>query len=882
MLDHILGKPSANVRRIQALLTTLITVLLIRRQKQAPWGLRWLVRLDQRVPIWKALLGWSTVLYLLRHMDDLLGLNAPEPLREYYSRSFYRATWIFTALDAGFWTAMTVRPRPLRHVLSILFSIYYLVFTNRGVEKVRKVRALITVDHLRVSWNKGVDNPLLRLVRRLHSSKLTVSRIVSVPDKAEQQLGESDSSSGRLSDVAELEPAKCHIMYAGDPATFASCRYIVLNYPGGGFVSMGPECHSDYLSAWAEKTGAVVVSVDYAKAPEYPYPYAIDQCYEVYREIVQTNGRCIGLSGDIPDGERLHIVFAGDSAGGNITASVMFRILESADRLPSPDGIVFIYGCFNVDIRAWMTRQETRMLLGAPDSMPLDSAYSQSSLTSLVDNRDHLHHVSPLAVTNRDDGYRKQKAVPGGSKSHDGRPVYIDDRVRVVRKPASREDTSEDSDQEDKAPTDATAADRSASKIGYVPLSMTSSFTYFNDQILSPEMMRAMIIMYVGPNGRPNFRTDYYLSPLVAPDHLLERFPPVYFMCGEKDPMVDDTVLFAARIRMAKQKALSGQRGSKARRDAGARSKSEMKAEAPHTSKLDQTDKPQQQQHEYRDYKSSILYSRRHSQPRLRSRRSNFYIGSTDVSDNDDDSNSADQWSTTGNSGGSQQLQLPASLRMSQFPSQPKPIDPTPAPTADPVIKVKIVAGMSHGFMQMYSLLPESKQVANTMAAWLAELLYGNHKITAYSRCASVVESGNVETSGKPVKIVEPLSDAETDDEEEVEPVESKVLGFGQSIGKQLIGRGGSRLHYDRHRHRHADGTSSVDEIETGNGITIRITSPPPPLTLSSGSPATSGSPPSQTKGIFDKGQIDKHGIEIVTAANMVRRRGHGLADPLN
>ncbi|KAJ2389193.1 hypothetical protein GGI05_003572, partial [Coemansia sp. RSA 2603] len=829
MLDHILGKPSANVRRIQALLTTLITVLLIRRQKQAPWGLRWLVRLDQRVPIWKALLGWSTVLYLLRHMDDLLGLNAPEPLREYYSRSFYRATWIFTALDAGFWTAMSVKPRPLRHVLSILFSIYYLIFTNRGVEKVRKVRALITVDHLRVSWNKGVDNPLLSLVRRLHSSKLSVNRVVSVPAKTEQQPGEDNSSSGRLSDTAELEPAKCHIMYAGDPTTFASCRYIVLNYPGGGFVSMGPECHSDYLSAWAEKTGAVVVSVDYAKAPEYPYPYAIDQCYEVYREIVQTNGRCIGLSGDIPDGERLHIVLAGDSAGGNITASVMFRILESADRLTSPDGIVFIYGCFNVDIRAWMTRQETRMLLGAPDSMPLDSAYSQSSLTSLVDNRDHLHHVSPLAVTNRDDGYRKQKHASRGGKPQDGHPMYIDDRVRVVRKPASREDTSEDSDADYKTPSDANATDRSVSKIGYVPLSMTSSFTYFNDQILSPEMMRAMIIMYVGPNGRPNFRTDYYLSPLVAPDHLLERFPPVYFMCGEKDPMVDDTVLFAARIRMAKQKALSRLRGEKTSRDAGKRSKSELKAEATHTSKDGHNDKPQQQQqHEYRDYKSTILYSRRHSQPRLRSRRSNFYIGSTDVSDNDDDSNSADQWSTSGNTAGSQQLQLPASLRMSQFPAQPKTIDPTLAATAEPVIKVKIVAGMSHGFMQMYSLLPESKQVANTMATWLSELLYGNHKITAYSRCASVVENSHMEPSSKPEKIVEPLSDVETDDEEP-EPAESKSLGFGLSIGRQLIGRGGSRLHYDRRHRRHADVTPSVDEIETGNGISIRVTSPPPP-----------------------------------------------------
>ncbi|KAJ2855698.1 hypothetical protein J3B02_002031 [Coemansia erecta] len=867
MLDHILGKPSANIRRIQALLTTLVTIVLLRRQKTAPWGFRWLHKFDQRVPLWKAIMGWSTILYLLRHMDDLLGLNAPEPLREYYSRSFYRATWVFTALDAGFWTAMTVRPRPLRHLLSLLFSLYYLVFFNRAVEKVRKVRALITVDHLRVSWNKGVDNPILRFVRSLHSSRLGVSRITEVPQRTDGS--DNGSSSGRLSDVAQLEPAKCHIMYSGDLSSFAACKYIVLNYPGGGFVSMGPECHSDYLSAWAEKTGAVVVSVDYAKAPEYPYPYAIDQCYEVYREIVQTHGRCIGLNGN----DDLRVVLAGDSAGGNITAGVMFRILESSDKLPVPAGIVFIYGCFNVDIRAWMTRQETRMLLGAPDTVAVDSAKSQGSLASLVDNRDHLHHVSPLAVTNRDDGYQKQSIV----ESDRNRPVYVDDRVRVVCKQPLQEIPG-DSDQENDKPTTSIS-----NGVGYVPLSMTSSFTYFNDQILTPEMMRAMIIMYVGPNGRPNFRTDYYLSPVVAPDHLLEKFPPVYFMCGEKDPMVDDTVLFAARIRKAKQqqrtKAKKGNTNWSKKPDSG------------------ETSGPGRAQNEYHDYKSSILYSRRHSQPRLlRGKRgaTSFYIGSTDVSDNDDE---GDAWvhsvsqkpnaTITGSNGtaGAQLLQLPASLRMSHIPqAKNQPSAPCSSSTASPVIKVKIVAGMSHGFMQMYSILPESKQVANTMASWLSELLYGDHRITAFSRCASMVDSSHQDDTCKARKMstasaaTASTSDFENDDEAENE----KSWVVEQSVGRHLaVNRHG----HTRYGRQLDDGSDDELEIEAGNGISIRVTSPPPPNL--SGSPSSSTPPPPpppmhQPAAVFARGPVDKHGIEIVSAANMVRRRGQGLADPLN
>jgi len=81
---------------------------------------------------------------------------------------------------------------------------------------------------------------------------------------------------------------------------------------------------------------------------------------------------------------------------------------------------------------------------------------------------------------------------------------------------------------------------------------MSSMISYFNDRILSPEMMRAMIILYIGPHNRPDFSQDYLLSPILAPDSLLSQFPKTYFLTGERDPLVDDTVIFAGRIRRAK------------------------------------------------------------------------------------------------------------------------------------------------------------------------------------------------------------------------------------------------------------------------------------------------------------------------------------------
>ncbi len=62
-----------------------------------------------------------------------------------------------------------------------------------------------------------------------------------------------------------------------------------------------------------------------------------------------------------------------------------------------------------------------------------------------------------------------------------------------------------------------------------------------------------MAILYIGPHRNPDFQSDYQLSPILAPDRLLAQFPPLLMSCGEKDPFVDDTLIFAGRVREAKR-----------------------------------------------------------------------------------------------------------------------------------------------------------------------------------------------------------------------------------------------------------------------------------------------------------------------------------------
>lgn len=60
-----------------------------------------------------------------------------------YSRSYYRATYVNTAFDAGFATAMSIRPKWLRNACSMLFTAYYLVWANEGDNVVRRTFARV-------------------------------------------------------------------------------------------------------------------------------------------------------------------------------------------------------------------------------------------------------------------------------------------------------------------------------------------------------------------------------------------------------------------------------------------------------------------------------------------------------------------------------------------------------------------------------------------------------------------------------------------------------------------------------------------------------------------------------------------------------------------
>ncbi|OJJ62227.1 hypothetical protein ASPSYDRAFT_631744 [Aspergillus sydowii CBS 593.65] len=96
------------------------------------------------------------------------------------------------------------------------------------------------------------------------------------------------------------------------------CRLpVVVNFHGGGFTLGGPTDDSRWAQAVLSEVGAVVVSVGYRRAPEHPFPAAVDDGVLALRYLSK-HAQELGL--DIS-----RVALSGFSAGGNLTVTVPLR-----------------------------------------------------------------------------------------------------------------------------------------------------------------------------------------------------------------------------------------------------------------------------------------------------------------------------------------------------------------------------------------------------------------------------------------------------------------------------------------------------------------------------------------------------------------------------
>jgi acetyl esterase len=108
---------------------------------------------------------------------------------------------------------------------------------------------------------------------------------------------------------------------------------VVVFFHGGGFVLGSIQSHENVARQIAQDTGALVISVEYRLAPEHPFPGGHDDCYAATQWAAANSARYNG------DPARLFVV--GDSAGGNMAATVALHARDAGE--PAISGQVLIY-----------------------------------------------------------------------------------------------------------------------------------------------------------------------------------------------------------------------------------------------------------------------------------------------------------------------------------------------------------------------------------------------------------------------------------------------------------------------------------------------------------------------------------------------------------
>ncbi|MET7694230.1 alpha/beta hydrolase [Streptomyces sp. NPDC005483] len=143
---------------------------------------------------------------------------------------------------------------------------------------------------------RGVQLLLGRVMSRVHKDL----RFTDIPARTETLRVETGAG-----------PVTCTVYRP--PATDAPAP-VYVNFHGGGFVVARSEQDDHICRYIAAKAGCVVINVDYAVAPQRPYPAPVTQAYDVTAWVAE-NGAAGGW-----DGSRLAV--GGHSAGANLTAAV--------------------------------------------------------------------------------------------------------------------------------------------------------------------------------------------------------------------------------------------------------------------------------------------------------------------------------------------------------------------------------------------------------------------------------------------------------------------------------------------------------------------------------------------------------------------------------
>jgi hormone-sensitive lipase len=186
---------------------------------------------------------------------------------------------------------------------------------------------------------------------------------------------------------------------------------VIFHVHGGGFISMSSNAHQNYSRRWARDLDALVFSVDYKLAPEFPFPRPLDDVWQAYCWLV-THGNSLGI--------RLHkVILTGDSAGGNLVLAFALKICSTGVR--PPDGIVLSYPATKVSMQDFTPS----MLISLEDGV-LPHTFLKLCIESYVQNEEFRPNENMLISPVYAEESVLEKLPPVRMALGDDDPLYCD------------------------------------------------------------------------------------------------------------------------------------------------------------------------------------------------------------------------------------------------------------------------------------------------------------------------------------------------------------------------------------------------------------------------------------------------------------------------
>ena len=129
---------------------------------------------------------------------------------------------------------------------------------------------------------------------------------------------------------------------------------VIVYYHGGGWVIATNDTYAASAQALCEQVGAVVVSVEYRKAPEYKFPTAHDDSFAAYQYVLKN---AASMKGDPQN-----IAVVGESAGGNLACNVSIMARDRKVAMPKYQVLVYPIAGSDTNTPSYQANTETAPL----------------------------------------------------------------------------------------------------------------------------------------------------------------------------------------------------------------------------------------------------------------------------------------------------------------------------------------------------------------------------------------------------------------------------------------------------------------------------------------------------------------------------------------